>query len=858
MDRRQFLRSSAAILAPQTPDAFGQTSSARSGHAPSMAQHDIVYLTPTSEGSESLPIGNGDLVGMAAMSSVGLDFVINKANLWDDRPNEPALPANWAWDPTEEERWTTIVSGCRLHVRSALPLLDSLYLDNFQARLSLQEARVQINSTSPLGKLNAAAWVTKDPPVLVVDYDESTPEPVEREIELERWGSRRLFHWYAQYEPRSTGVGLDGTEARTDGHCIWIQQKLRGVSFVVVARFVGGPNRTKIVSRHSAVITIPKAERLTGQVYLSIVTSEEARDPLAAARRNVDQAADLGRGRLLAAHRKCWADFWSKSFVSIPHDYIENLYYFNLYQLAASSQGAYPPTHCGSLWFWNHDVRRWGHYYHWNVQQQYWPVHAANHAELAKPYYEFRRRMLPEAEKYARSVHNKGGAFYSDVTDRSGRGTIHQSVMYIMTVGPQIAMDFWRHYLYTLDEEFLRDHAYPVMKATALFCLEILERDADGAYHMPRSTGYENHVEQRDTISDLATIRQHLPACIRASEILGVDADLRPRLSGVVKNLATFTVLEDATDENGNKLPSVFSSGLPIADESIGPDPSHRWLKQRQVKKGERQFNISFFVENAPIFPSGIIGLGQRGTHLFDVAVNTAIALGPGPAWNSLPIISLARLGRGTDSVRFLETMVERYQRFPQGFFAELSQPNEASGNRFDMATPFRLLNGNRTERGMLPSRWFDYPDLELGGVLMTAVNEMLMQSHDGVIRVFPAVPPEWKDASFHLRAVGAFMVTGEMRDGKVRPYLIESVNGSPCRTEIIWDAADIKDLSTGKEVAQAHRGAVVSFETTRGSRYLVSPSDESVELPQPPTPRTANISPKQWRGCSIGIPRQF
>src|SRR6266852_8279862 len=105
-------------------------------------------------------------------------------------------------------------------------------------------------------------------------------------------------------------------------------------------------------------------------------------------------------------------------------------------------------------------------------------------------------------------------------------------------------MDFWRNYLYTQDHEFLRAQAYPVIKATAQFYLEILEHGDDGKYHMPRSTGYENHLEQRDTISDLATIRQHFPACIRASEILDVDADLRPRLAGVVKNLAAFTVLE--------------------------------------------------------------------------------------------------------------------------------------------------------------------------------------------------------------------------------------------------------------------------------------------------------------------------
>jgi hypothetical protein len=159
----------------------------------------------------------------------------------------------------------------------------------------------------------------------------------------------------------------------------------------------------------------------------------------------------------------------------------------------------------------------------------------------------------------------------------------------------------------------------------------------------------------------------------------------------------------------------------------------------------------------------------------------------------------------------------------------------------------------------MLPARWFDYPDLELGGVLMTALNEMLLQSHDGIIRIFPAMPAEWRDAAFQLRAVGAFMVTGEMRNGEVQPYLIESLNGSECHTEVPWPLGVVKDIGTGRLVAQqGDRLAVLSFSTTKGSRYLVFRSGGPETLPQTPLPRHPNNTPKQWRGRRIGIPRQF
>ena len=119
MNRRNFLQSSASLLSPLAGVAPAQSSYPEPDYAALLAQHDTVYLTPTAEKSESLPIGNGDLVGMVTMPPHGLDLVINKANLWDDRPNDPPLPANWSWDIGEEELWTSIVSGC--HWRFAAP-----------------------------------------------------------------------------------------------------------------------------------------------------------------------------------------------------------------------------------------------------------------------------------------------------------------------------------------------------------------------------------------------------------------------------------------------------------------------------------------------------------------------------------------------------------------------------------------------------------------------------------------------------------------------------------------------------------------------------------------------------------------
>ena len=64
------------------------------------------------------------------------------------------------------------------------------------------------------------------------------------------------------------------------------------------------------------------------------------------------------------------------------------------------------------------------------------------------------------------------------------------------------------------------------------------------------------------------------------------------------------------------------------------------------------------------------------------------------------------------------------------------------------------------------------------GGLL--AVTEMLLQSWDGVLRLFPVWSGE--DASFrNLRAVGAFLVSATLADGKVTEFTIESEAGALC-----------------------------------------------------------------------------
>ena len=94
-------------------------------------------------------------------------------------------------------------------------------------------------------------------------------------------------------------------------------------------------------------------------------------------------------------------------------DYLENLWYVYLYQLNSCGRGKYPITFAG-LWNWFKDSRNWGHFYHWNHQQNYWPVLAAGHPELLKNYLEYRWAMLEHARQDAKT-HLTRTALFSQI-----------------------------------------------------------------------------------------------------------------------------------------------------------------------------------------------------------------------------------------------------------------------------------------------------------------------------------------------------------------------------------------------------------------------------------------------------------
>ncbi|HQW93233.1 MAG TPA: hypothetical protein PKY28_09050, partial [Ferruginibacter sp.] len=101
------------------------------------------------------------------------------------------------------------------------------------------------------------------------------------------------------------------------------------------------------------------------------------------------------------------------------------------------------------------------------------------------------------------------------------------------------------------------------------------------------------------------------------------------------------------------------------------------------------------------------------------------------------------------------------------------------------------------------------------------AVTEMLMQSHDGFIKLLPALPDEWSEGGFKgLVARGGFELDFAWKNKMITQLHILSKAGEVCRIEF---KPGMKISSNGRKVSYKKLADnKIEFATAKGSVYLV------------------------------------
>ena len=369
-------------------------------------------------------------------------------------------------------------------------------------------------------------------------------------------------------------------------------------------------------------------------------------------------------------------------------------------------------------------------------------------------------------------------------------------VNHIFSSQAKIAHLYWLRYEYTQDKAWLRERAYPMIKGVAEFYRNYpnVKKEADGKYHIHDVNGHEPIWAAQDTLEEVAGIRGILPLVIRASEILGIDENMRPLWQEFLENLAP--------------LPT---SDLPAAAGLVKPEEPKRWISGLPpVKRG----NLA-----APnLVPANyydLVTIETEDLDLVKVANATYDATYPHGVDEKTAINVLnrngtaaAHLGRAEDLKHMLPNQLNCLS--PGRDFCDWA----GGGNTNVLRNRLTLREGpGATEAERL-------------GRVAEAMQLALLQSvppapgKDAIIHVFPGWPKSW-DAQYTLLARGAFLVTSSMKRGEVEFVEIQSQAGGECRLRNPWGKGAVVLYRDGKK-AESSNGTLLRFATRKGEDIVV------------------------------------
>ncbi|MFC0107137.1 glycosyl hydrolase family 95 catalytic domain-containing protein [Kibdelosporangium aridum] len=183
---------------------------------------------------------------------------------------------------------------------------------------------------------------------------------------------------------------------------------------------------------------------------------------------------DMPTDELLRAYRGTALPPEARKALEVMH------FQYGRYLLIASSRAGSLPANLQGVWN-NSTSPPWSADYHVNInlQMNYWPAETTNLSETTEPFFDYVDSMVAPGRKTAQEMFGNDGWVVHNETNPFGFTGVHNwaTSFWFPEAGAWLAQHYYEHYLFTRDDAFLRNRAYPMMKSLAEFWIDELVAD---------------------------------------------------------------------------------------------------------------------------------------------------------------------------------------------------------------------------------------------------------------------------------------------------------------------------------------------------------------------------------------------
>ncbi len=694
-----------------------------------VSKHRIVYRCATPDPAQALFFGGGATGGTVHMPDDSLYLLVSRSDIWNGQACMGAI--------------------CALRLRGTPGLFTPA--TTVRQECDLARAAIHIALGTPDGEVKLRLTCVRNRDIILLDIEDGRKRPDAWTVTLENWHAGdetgsvngpllQTTHVNRDscYDERNRAVGVDAAK-------LGLHDPLLGRAWsLTVSAGASG-------SAKDAALRLNPSDRHRLVVATVCLAPAESRD------RRADVVA---QGCLLAAtpestlavwrreHESWWSAFWQKSHISLQSgtgeaEYEERLWFVNLYALACGMGGSYPMRFNGGSYLMEKDCRSWDFgYWGQNMRLVYFPMLAAGHVEFVREYIDWYLSNRVFVRAQTRSLFGIDGLTWRETQSFWGADTAsslaepNDVMHHHFTNNLELCLLMEAYYRSTGDEVFLRDSFYPALRGILEFFRQYAKMGADGRYHLAPAGAAEVWPQMIDTQSEVCGLHYFLPKAIAWAGRLGEATEVMA-----------------AWREFASKLPDIPVGRWHVSkcfDQGIHDE---RWLERSELREDgiylpaagqtrERTKRIN--MENAElyiVFPWGMVNLDspEADRRRIENTWNHRTWPLQNNGW-AQDTVQLARLGWREEFRLALREHTCFTQRFPNGLFICAASP------KF---------------HGMLT----DTPYFDTTGVHLTALEEMFLQSYDGILKLAPALPESWS-GSCRLHSFDGLVVELKARAG--------------------------------------------------------------------------------------------